>query len=126
MKRCWLGLGLLVALLGLGIWENLQIPALTKPIARQLDEAAQLAMAGAWEAAAGKSGDAKGQWQECWDLLASTTHHGPMEEIDSLLAKAELLLQSRSAEDFSACCARLAEMIRALGESHVVNLRNLL
>lgn len=126
MKRLWLGLVLLAAMLSLGIWENIRIPALTEPIAQSLEEAAQAALAGSWETAAKKTDAARQCWLDGWDLLASTTHHGPMEEIDGLLAKAELLLQSRSGADFSACCSRLAEMVRALGEAHKVNLRNLL
>ena len=126
MKRFWLGLGLLGLLLGLGIWEQTQIPALTEPIAEQLDAAAQAAFLEDWEKAAACAGVAQQKWQKCWDLLAITTHHGPMEEIDGLLAQAEALLRAREESKFSAYCARLAELIRALGEAHRVNLRNLL
>lgn len=126
MKRFWLGVVLLAALLALGIFESAGIKSLTEPISDKLSQAAGAALEENWTEAQRFSESAKGAWEANWSVLAAMNHHGPMEEIDSQFARAKILLESRSTAEFSACCARIAEMIRALGDAHTVNLRNLL
>ena len=126
MKRFWLGVILLCLLLFLGLWEIVWIPSVSHPIGEMLNQAAQAALLEDWTAANTLTKSSRQQWQAHWDIFAATTHHGPMEEIDSLFARAQMLLQNRATVEFSACCVRIGEMIKALGESHQVNLRNLL
>lgn len=126
MKRLWLGIILLAALVVLGLFETARMGALTDPIADRLVRAAQAAREEDWVRARQLSEEARESWEENWSFLAAMHHHGPMEEIDSQFARAEVLLESRAGAEFSACCARIGEMIRALGDTHAVNLRNLL
>lgn len=126
MKRLWLGIILLALLPALGIWESARIEKLTQPVADTLFRAAQAATAEDWAQAQQLCEEAEEQWEAHWSFLAAMNHHGPMEEIDSQFARMRMLLQTRSAAEFSACCARMGEMIRALGDAHRVNLRNLL
>ncbi len=126
MKRFWFAVVLLVLLLLLGLFEALRMTQLTEPICDSLTEAAQSAQKGDWTQAQRLAQEAEAGWDDSWDFFSAMNHHGPMEEIDSQFARAMAFLESRAAAEFAACCARLVEMIRALGEAHVVNLRNLL
>lgn len=126
MKRLWLGIILLTLLPLLGVFESVKIESLTQPVSDTLSRAAQAALAEDWAQAQQLCGEAEGKWEAHWSFLAAMNHHGPMEEIDSQFARMRMLLQTRSAAEFSACCARMGEMIRALGDAHRVNLRNLL
>lgn len=126
MKRLWLGVTLLVLLLALGIGETVCVCKLTEPVSRKLFQASQAAREADLVSAQTLMEEARQEWQGHWAFLAAMNHHGPMEEIDGLFAQAQALLENGAASDVSACCARLGEMIRALGEAHSVNLRNLL
>lgn len=126
MKRLWFGVALMAVLLALGIFETMSMTKLTEPISDSLSQAVKAAQTAEWSQAEQLTQKAEEKWKTNWDFFSSMNHHGPMEEIDSQFARAEALLESRASAEFAACCARLAEMIRALGDAHVVNLRNLL
>ena len=126
MKRFWLGLGLLILLLALGFYETYRVNTLTLPVADAVEQAGNAAAEGDWPRAAGLLQQAQALWKKHWGFLSAMLHHGPMEEIDSQFSRAEALLESRSAGEFAAGCARLAELIRAMGEGHQLNFQNLL
>lgn len=126
MKRFWLGVGLMAALLALGIFETHKVHALTHPVVDMVEKAGEAAAQANWEQAAALLEEAQSLWEKHWGFLSAMHHHGPMEEIDSQFSRAEALLESRSSWEFSANCARLAELIRAMGEGHQLNLQNLL
>lgn len=126
MKRFWLGAGLLIVLLVLGFYETHKVDALTHPVSEAVEKAGEAAAEEHWEQAASFLWEARGLWEKHWGFLSAMHHHGPMEEIDSQFSRAEALLESRSAWEFSANCARLSELIRAMGEGHQLNWQNLL
>ena len=126
MKRFWLGLGLLIFLLALGFYETYRVHTLTHPVAEAVEKAGNAAAEGDWPRAAGLLQQAQALWKKHWGFLSAMHHHGPMEDIDSQFSRAEALLESRSAGEFAAGCARLAELIRAMGVGHQLNFQNLL
>ena len=126
MRRTWLGIGLMVILIGLGIFETCKISQLEAPLSELLDAAAQAALEQDLEQTGALLTQAQSQWEGHWDFLAAMTHHGPMEEIDNLFARAESLLQSQAIPELAACCTQISQQVQALADAHRLTLRNLL
>lgn len=115
MGRFWIGAGLLVLLLGLGLYSAWAMDGVHTPIADQLEQAAATP---APEQAAALLQAAKEAWDAHWHNTAVLAEHEPMDDIDSLFAQAEMFARTGQMGDFSAMCMRLAQRIRAAAESH--------
>lgn len=126
MKRLWVGVGLLLILLGVGIFTAVAMRCAHEPVSRQLSQAAQAALAEDWGKAEKLSKAAKEQWQQHWRDTASVADHEPMEEIDSLFAELEVYLEQKEAVHFAACCQSLSTLTKAVGEAHTINWWNLM
>lgn len=126
MRQLWVGIGLLLFFLILGIVITVTINDFQSALASDLYRAGQAAEAGDWDLAQALSDDVKARWQKGWHAVAAIVDHAPMEEIDCLFSQLEVYLQNREAISFSACCASLETMTRALGEGQTVNWWNLL
>lgn len=126
MKRFWIGVGLLVVLLAAGIWIMVASDRVHAPISGLLEEAARESLAGDLAAGQALAQQAEDQWQQHWKAVASGGDHNPMDEIDGLFAQARAYGLAGQAADFGACCARLAELVEAMGESHSLSWWNFL
>lgn len=118
MVRLALGICLLAAFLGLGLWVNSFMDNTHTPISQTLEEAVEKCLSGDLEAGAELAQKAKALWQENWPKIASFSDHAPMDEIDSLFAQAETYARAGIATDFAALCARLSQLISAMSEAH--------
>lgn len=118
MKRFWIGLGILLFLLGLGTASAWGIQSIHDPIAKQLQQAGQAAADGAWDQAQTLLEDSQHRWHKWQHFTAAFADHAPMEEINSLFAELKIYAQARDALHFSALCARLAHLTQAIAESH--------
>lgn len=126
MKRSKFGLGLLLALLILGILSTWAMVKTAGPITDTVRQAGDAAFLEDWEEAAQKMGEAKAAWEKRYPLCASLTDHEPMEEINSLFAQLEVYGKSRDSQNFAAVCALLAENLEAIGEAHSLKWWNVL
>lgn len=126
MKRLWIGVGLLILLLLLGILTTVFAARHQEQISQTLAEARNAAEVGQWEKAAGACFRAKALWESRHHLTASIADHEPMEEVESLFAQLEIYLKARDPVAFSACCSGLEVFVRAIGEAHSVNWWSLL
>ena len=126
MKRLWIGVGVLLVLLVLGIVVSGVMDAIHAPMAEQLQQAAQAAMAEDWPAALKAAARAQKNWKAQQRLVAAFADHTPMDEIEGLFAEMEIYAQAREKQHFAATCARLAQLAEAMGESHRVSWWNLL
>lgn len=126
MNRLWLGVGLLILFLILGITTAFLLQNTQQPIVQALEEAAALSLTGDLAGGASKAQDALTHWQKNWRGIAAVSIHGPMEEIDSLFAQLPALSAAGQAGDFSACCARLACLAEAIGDAQSFSWWNLL
>lgn len=126
MKRLWIGIGLLAAVLVLGAWSAAGMSRVHTAVADNLVQAAQAARSGQWEAADRYAADAAEKWEDGWHFSAALADHTVLDEIDGLFAQSEEYRKSRSAVEYAAICARLARHIEALQESHRLNWWNLL
>lgn len=126
MKRLWIGIIILVILLGLGIGTTIFALRTNNSISEKLEQASEAALKGKWTEAKQLSLEAKDKWESCRKGTASIADHEPMEEIDDLFSQMEVYSKTRQQIPFSACCASLSVLIKAVGEAHAINWWSLL
>ena len=126
MKRCWFGLGLLMALLIGGLLVTRVLADRHSRLSAMLDRAAAAAEAGEWAEAEDCFRQARQSWEKNWHFSAAFVDHDPMEDIDSIFAQAEVFLRSRDPVAMAAVCRQLARLTAAIGEAHIPNWWNLL
>lgn len=126
MSRFWLGIGLLVLFLAMGLWISFSVDSIHQTIAETLDQAAAQTLSGDPEAGLALARQARSDWETRWRETASIADHAPMDEIDGLFAQLEIYGQTDNHADFAAYCSRLAKLVTAVGEAHTLNWWNLL
>lgn len=123
MKRLWLGVGLLLALLALGIAATVTMGRICAPVGQTLTRAGEAARVGELEQAEKLCRQAKARWETYRTLSAAVTDHAPMEEIDGMFAA---LSVCRDETCYAEYCARLTAMVEAVAEAQAVNWWNIL
>ena len=118
MKRTWFGAGLLGVLLVLSLLTAWWMDRCHSPVAGDLQQAAEAAMAEDWERAETLCDRAAQSWERCRKITAVFADHGPMEEIDSLFAELKIYTDAREQVHFAATCAQLSRQVDAMGEAH--------
>ena len=118
MKRSWIGFGLLLVLLVIGLLVTWGMDRLHDPIARELEQAASHGLKEDWSKAIPAAADAKTRWEKGCHFAACFADHTPMEEIDALFAQMEIYAAAEENTDFAAACAELARKVEAMGEAH--------
>ncbi len=126
MKRGWIGLGLLLVLLAGSIAVTCAMDSQHAPMARDLEAASDLALAGEWEKASALAEKTRAEWEEKWNFDAAFADHEPMEAIDGLFAQADVYARTREEISFAAVCAELARRLEAMGDAHGLTWWNLL
>ena len=126
MGRFWLGLGILLLLLAVGFFVHWSADSAHSAIAQTLDSAAEEMLQNNITAAHQLAQEAHAAWDKNWHSTAAFADHAPMDEIDSLFAALALYRQTGKHQEFAAYCARIAMLIRAMGESQTFNWWNLL
>ena len=126
MKRIWLGFGILILFLAVGLWSSRYAQTLHEPLAHDLEKAAQTALSGNFAAGRETAEKARQQWDKQWHGTALLADHTPMDEIDGLFARLEIYAQTQNTEAFAACCHQLAKLITATGEAHSFTWWNIL
>jgi len=117
MKRCWIGLGLLLAVLAAGIGAGAAMDRIHAPVAWELEQAADYAMLGLWPEAADSAEQAQADWSR-WDhLRASLADHGPVEDAEAIFAQLPVFAKEEDLH-FAALCRELARRVRAVGDAH--------
>lgn len=125
MRRLWFGLGLLLALLTVGVGISARLSAYLDPLTEQVAQAADAARTDA-VFASGLLEASRQTWKKCRDFTAAVLDHSPMEQIDGLFATAQSYGKSGIWEAMAAECGRLTEWIQAMAESQRLTWRNLL
>lgn len=126
MRRSWIGLFLLLVLLGLGITATWSMAEIHEPIADELEQAAESCLVKNWGKAAFHTAKARRNWEK-WELLrAALTDHDPTEEIDALFATLEIYGSCREEVAFAALAREMAEKIEAIGDAHSLIWKNIL
>ena len=89
MKRIWIGIILLTALLGAGFWISSFMAQSHDPVAQDIRQAGNLALEEQWGAAQAYAKRGKDRWETKWPVTAAFADHEPMYEIDALFAQLE-------------------------------------
>ena len=116
MKKLWLGLGLLAALLALGLGSLGMLAARSARAEAVLAQAAEAAGAGDMARAADLAARAQALWQAALPAVDAVTSHEETDEICRALAELRSLGRSGQREEFLALCARLEVMAAHLAE----------
>ena len=126
MGRFWVGVGLLAAFLGLGLWVAKAMDDVHVPVMVLLEQAADTALEGDLKAGAELAEQAHAVWERHWRGTAAVADHAPMDEIDGLFALVQDYARAGNAGDFAASCGRLSKLVEAIGEAHSPQWWNLL
>lgn len=126
MKRLWIGVGILLILLALGIATTVFAVHTHTSISHTLQQAAEAALTGEWGDAKSLALVAKEVWETHRHTTAAIADHEPMEQIDDLFSQMEVYLLTGQQLPFSACCASLSVLTNAIGEAHAINWWSLL
>ena len=125
MKRLWIGVGVLLVLLALGVGSTAVMEGIPGKLAEDMEKAADVA-ATQWENAKSLADSAREEWDKYEHIIASLTDHEPLEELKGLFSELDI---SRHWDDrgyFATVCARIASLAEALSESHTLHWWNLL
>ncbi len=126
MKRLWLGVALLAVLLAASIAAQAVTGRIHEPIAKDLEQAADAALAEDWEQANLSYRRARDAWQRCHGATASVADHSPMDELDMLFAELQVFAREREAVHFAATCRSAAQMAQAMAQAHSLTWWNFL
>lgn len=124
MKRMWIGVGLLAAVLVSGILAT-NFMEFHSAGAADLKRAAKLALEEQWDTAEAFAGRAEDNWQKKRPVTACFAEHEPMEAIDGMFDQLEIYAKARDEIAYSGTCAYLAAQLEAMGEIHRFTLWNL-
>lgn len=118
MKRLWIGIGIFLVLLGLGVGIFGVSRAFFGGISHKVEEAGEIALAGNWVYAEEIAEECRQKWDTYRHFWASFTDHAPIEEISLLFAQLELYARQQLGVEFAACCRALAKEADAISEAH--------
>ena len=118
MKRIWIGIILLTALLGAGFWISSFMAQSHNPVARDIRQAGNLALEEQWGAAQAYAKRGRDRWETKWPVTAAFADHEPMDEIDALFAQLETYGKIRDPGAYSALCGHLGSLLEALSQGH--------
>lgn len=125
-RRFYIGVGLLVGLLILGMFTAWAVERCQMPMATAMEQASQAALSGDFQNGVTLAQEAKESWVSHWKGVASIADHTPMDEIDGLFAEMEVYAQAGEDVHFSACCSQLASLLRAVSDAHRLSWWNVL
>lgn len=126
MKRFWISILLLSVLLFAGWLIQWGMDAVHRPIAEDLQQAAQAALQEDWDTALLLSQRAHARWEKYHRFTAAFADHTPMDELDGLFAEQTVFAAEREMPHFAAACMHLSQLATAMADSHSISWWNLL
>lgn len=126
MKRSVAGFVLMGLLLVSGLLSSRWMVRSNTPMGERMEQAAAYALRGDWAKANSLVRQVQVQWEEGWHLTACFADHGPMEEIDGLLAQLEAFSAESERAAFAAVCMELSRDMEAIGDAHELTWWNLM
>lgn len=126
MKRGWIAVALVAAMLCLAGWHTWTLGELTGELEATLERSEAMAEEGDWSGAEELTCQAREKW-DAQDLhLHVTLDHAVVDEIDASFAETLEFLRCREEGEYSAANARLRTQLKLLGEMERPVLENLL
>ncbi len=118
MNRLWIGIGIMVLLLALGIAMLWGSTVFFKKLSNDLEQAGDFALAGNWSAAGEKLSKSQAQWARWQCFWSACTDHEPIEQMQNLFSQLEVYQARQLEVDFATVCRSLVEIAKAIDESH--------
>ena len=124
--KFFIGAGLLLALLAGCLWIGKGIESIEDPVSRQVDAAISNADGKNLKKAVAALEKAQSLWQTQKNTLAAFSNHGPMDDIEALLAETASYGANGLLEEFLAGCQQLKLLLRSIRDDHRLTWWNLL
>lgn len=118
MKRSWIGLGLLLALLTVGLLTTWSMGRIHEPVSAELEQASEFALLNDWTNAEESFRHARTEWEKWAHFRTCFADHTPVEDIDALFAQLQIYSATHENAAFAAGCMELSEKVSAIGEAH--------
>ena len=118
MGRLWIGIGLLLALLAIGIGMLAGSGRFFQKLSDELERSCELALSGNWQAAGEKARQSQQKWDSLRRFFSAFTDHEPVEQMQNLFARLEIFYSQQMPVDFAVACQELAHLADAIRESH--------
>lgn len=125
-RRFLLGVLLLLTLLACAIAAGIGMRAIHQPGEQALNRAVVLAQSGDLSQAVRLGNEAFQRWQTYRTVTAIFADHTPMDQTQTLFQEMQVYAHAGEGPHFTACCAQLAAMLRAMYETHSFSLGNIL
>ncbi len=126
MRKGWIAVALLAALIGLSCCHVVALGGLTEEVTGLLTQAEARAEEGDWAGADALTHQAARRWEEKRFYLHTTLDHTATDEVDLSFSETLELIQCQEAGEYSAANARLIRQLRLLGEMELPLPENLL
>ena len=118
MNRLWIGVGLLVILLAMGVTMLFVSRNFYEDFSQSLEQAGLFAMSGNWTAAENQAARSRQKWERSQRFWAAFTDHAPVEQMENLFSQLELSQNRRLEVEFASACRALMKLAEAIDESH--------
>lgn len=126
MKRMWIGVILLAAVLAASLWSGGRMERVHMQTARHLTQAEEAAARGQWTDVRSFTAWAESIWRKEQLFTAAFAEHEHMDNIEGLFAQLRTYAGAEDALSFRVICACLVSQLEALSESHSFSPGNIL
>lgn len=125
MKRLWIALALLLAILGSCLWNAHHLEQFTTSLTEQLRQAESLASAGHRTQAELLIENARNRWRDKDSYLHMTLRHCDTDQIQTSFEESLRLLRSGEIGEYAASTAHLSTQLTLVAEAEQLTLANL-
>ena len=126
MKRLWIAVGILLAMLGATLGNSRYIDHTVSGFVEQLTAAHKQAAADNWENAARLTRQVTDHWQRHDFYLHVMLPHRDIDDIHMTFREVEEYLKLEEADQYNAANAKLITQLELLAEMEQLNLKNIL
>lgn len=126
MKRFWIALAILLAILGGSLANIRYVTQVSNQLVTILNQAEELAEAGDWNSARTLTRQAQEQWESHSGILYVTLCHSTADQVNTGFRETLELIQQEAEEEYSAANGVLIAEVEHLAEVEQLSLANLL
>lgn len=126
MKRVWIAVAILLAMLAGTLIHSFYIGSFVKDLSLLLEEAEARAEADNWQAAADLTQTARDKWEEHQLYLHITLRHDENDTIYTGIREVQEFIQCQEGGEYSAANARLVANLELMAEAEQLTLKNIL
>lgn len=117
MRRMYWGAALLLLVLVLGILLSVVFLRIHEPLSQLLEQAEEAAISGDWGVATDMADRAEERWLRFRNLTAAVADHEPLEQMDVVFDRLEVVIRLGDREQFLICCSDLSNMAAAMADA---------